>query len=176
MNTQLRLAISSAVVVCILALAGCAAEPEQQEPASSTAPPQAEESPTATPPQAEEPADLLDEITTAEYTAWTRAPGYESRQAARGPHGDEVQIFLDPTAEAGLAAGGGQWPTDSIIVKDIFRDGELIQIAAMKKMADGWYWGEWDASGETITEGLGVEPCQGCHSAGTDGTLAVDLR
>ncbi len=97
------------------------------------------------------------------YTGWTPAPGNESRVAAKGPHGDEVQILLDPTAEQGLASGGDRWPLGSIIAKDIFQDGKLVQIAAMKKTAKGWYWGEWDAQGKPVVEGLAAEPCEGCH-------------
>lgn len=182
MHTQQRSFIGAALVVCVLALAlavmamtGCAAEPERPQRPRTTPPAQVEDSPTAEPPQAPEPANLLDEITTAQYATWATAPGYESRQVARGPHGDQVQTFLNAAAEAGLAAGGAQWPNDSIIVKDVFRDGELIQIAVMKRTPDGWYWGEWEASGALIVEGLAVEPCQGCHAAGTDGTLGVDL-
>ncbi len=163
MKTGLRLCITSATLACAIALAGCGATPPKEPvPSDSGGAPEA--------------VDLLGEIKAADYTGWTPAPGYESRVAAKGPHGDEVQILLGPTAEAGLADGGDRWPLDSIIAKDIFRNGEHVQIAAMKKTADGWYWGEWDAQGNPIVEGVGVQPCEGCHADGTDGTLGIVLK
>jgi len=177
MNAGLRLAVLAGALLCVIALAGCGAASEDQaaQPPAATAP-QVETTQPSQSPVEQEPGNLLDEITAANYQQWTPAPGYESRMAAKGPHGDEVQILLDPTAEAGLASGGDQWPPDSVIAKDIYRSGELVQVAAMKKTADGWYWGEWDAQGKPITEGLAVEPCEGCHAEGTDGTLGVALQ
>lgn len=123
-----------------------------------------------------EPKKLYDQIIEGDYGSWEPAPGYKERQKARGPHGDQVQIFLDPIAEAALAAGESSWPVDAVIVKDIWRDGRLVQIAAMRKTADGWYWGEWDPEGEPSVEGLKAEPCNSCHARGSDGTLAVELE
>jgi len=173
----LRFLVTSTTLACVIALTGCgAAQPSEPVPSAEPSAPQAETTqPTGTV-GAPESVNLLDELKAANYTDWTPAPGNESRVAAKGPHGDEVQILLDPTAEKGLASGGDRWPLDSIIAKDIFRDGELIQIAAMKKTADGWYWGEWDAQGKPIAEGIAIEPCEGCHASGTDGTLGVVLK
>jgi hypothetical protein len=177
MKSGLRLVAASTTLAIVIALAGCGAA-QTDEPAQGDDPPapEAESSQPSEPDDVTEPANLLDEIQAADYTAWTPAPGNESPVPAQGPHGDEVQTLLDPTAEEGLASGGDQWPLDSVIAKDIFRDGELIQIAAMKKTADGWYWGEWDAEGDPIVEGIAVEPCEGCHADGTDGTLGVVLK
>lgn len=175
MKPVLRILVTSAMLACVIALAGCSTSPNQPAQRTDSPVPQSETT-TSDSPEVPEPGNLLDELRAANYTKWTPAPGNESRIAAKGPHGDEVQILLDPTAEAGLASGGGGWPLNSIIAKDIFRDGKLIQIAAMKKTADGWYWGEWDAKGTPIAEGIAVEPCQGCHAAGTDGTLGVVLK
>lgn len=177
MKSGSRFIVVAATLACVIALAGCGSaqsgDPAQGDDFSEqgTESGQPGEGVGVT-----EPSGLLDEIQAADYTMWTPAPGNESRMPARGPHGDEVQILIDPTAEEGLASGGAQWPLGSIIAKDIFRDGELIQIAAMKKTADGWYWGEWDSVGNPIVEGIAVEPCEGCHSDGTDGTLGVVLR
>jgi len=177
MNKRLRLAVLTAGLLCVIALVGCSAAPDDQADKNASPPaPQIEPTQPIQPPDEQEPESLLDEITGANYQQWAPAPGYESRVAAKGPHGDEVQILLDPTAAEGLAGGGDRWPQDSVIAKDVYQDGELIQIAAMKKTAEGWYWGEWDAQGEQIAEGLAVEPCQGCHANGTDGTLGVVLR
>ena len=177
MKSGLRLLVTSAMLASVIALAGCGAAPPD-EPVPSADPPtsQTETTQPSDSAEAPEPVNLLDELKAADYTKWTPAPGNESRVAAKGPHGDEVQILLDPTAEKGLAGGGDRWPLDSIIAKDIFRNGELIQIAAMKKTAEGWYWGEWDAQGKPIAEGVAAEPCEGCHAGGTDGTLGVVLK
>lgn len=167
--------VTCATLACVVALAGCGASaPSESAQDPLGAAPQAETSQTTD--GAAKPASLFDELKSADYTKWEPAPGNESKVAAKGPHGDEVQILLDPTAEEGLASGGDRWPLNSIIAKDIFRNGQLIQIAAMKKTADGWYWGEWDAQGKPIAEGIAVEPCEGCHADGTDGTLGVSLK
>ncbi len=164
MSTPRHLLMAAAALA--IALAGCTASP----------PPQSEQDAPAAQPQEQEVMSLFDELKAAEYTGWAPAPGYASPQPAKGPHGDQVQILLDPTAEQGLADGGGEWPIGAVIAKDIFQAGELVQIAAMKKTADGWYWGEWDPEGEPIAEGIAIEPCEGCHAAGTDGTLGVSLK
>jgi len=176
-KSDLRLLVISATLACVVALAGCGATPPDEPAQGADRPaPQTETTQPGDSADAPQPENLLDELKAANYTKWTPAPGNESRVAAKGPHGDEVQILLDPTAEKGLASGGDRWPLDSIIAKDIFRGGKLIQIAAMKKTADGWYWGEWDAQGKPIAEGIAVEPCEGCHAKGNDGTLGVMLK
>lgn len=176
MSALYRLITAVTILALGLALAGCSADSPESVERPQPRTPSAEESPTAEPPATDDTEDLLAEITSAEYATWAPAPGYESLRPAAGPHGDQVQIFLDPNAEDALETSADAWPVDAIIVKDVYRDGELIEIAAMKKTPDGWYWGEWGEGGETVIEGLAAEPCQGCHSSGTDSTLAVDLR
>ncbi len=177
MKPYLRLLVASATLVSVIALAGCGAAPsDEPKPEADPSAEQSTTTPSTDSAAAPVPVDLLEELKSANYRMWAPAPGNESRVAAKGPHGDEVQILLDPTAEKALASGENQWPLDSIIAKDIFRSGELIQIAAMKKTADGWYWGEWDAQGKPIAEGVAAEPCEGCHASGTDGTIGVVLK
>lgn len=177
MKPGTRLLVTCAALACVLALAGCGASAPDESAQDPVRPePQTETDQPDDPAESAEPTNLFDELKAADYQKWTPAPGNESKVAARGPHGDEVQIRLDPIAEQALAAGGDEWPLDSVIAKDIFRNGELIQIAAMKKTTDGWYWGEWDAQGEPIAEGIAVEPCESCHADGTDGTLGVILK
>ncbi|MHB9003645.1 MAG: hypothetical protein ACYC6C_06215 [Coriobacteriia bacterium] len=176
MTVLLRLTIAATILACGVALIGCSADSPEPVERPETRAPSAEESTAADPAESGESVDLLAEITDAEYAVWAPAPGYESLRPAVGPHGDEVQIFLDPNAEDALEKGANVWPIDAIIVKDVYRDGELVEIAAMKKIPQGWYWGEWTADGDRVIEGLAAEPCQGCHSSGTDSTLAVDLR
>lgn len=153
------------LVLLMAVVAGCRQAPERSTPEDATSGGQ---------PPAE--ADLYGEIRESSYESWAAAPGYETNQAAKGPHGDEVQIRLSPAAEEALGAGAAEWPVGAVIVKDVYRDGNLEQIAAMKKTDDGWYWGEYDSQGETIVEGLAIDVCEGCHGKGTDGTLGVSLQ
>ncbi|HSK46679.1 MAG TPA: hypothetical protein VLA05_01595 [Coriobacteriia bacterium] len=174
MSPSVRTTIIALSLMLAAAMMGCASDPETQP----TQPPPAE---TTQQPPSEEPQEsgelnLFEEITNESYSEWQPAPRYEVKQAARGPHGEEVQIFLNPTAERALADSSGEWPVGSIVAKDIYQGGELFQVAAMKKVDEGWYWGEWSAQGVPVTEGLAIQPCEGCHSDGTDGTLAVTLE
>lgn len=164
MNAPARVACATLLIVMLTMLSGCGQDTQ--------APPTGQ--PAADAPASQ--ADLFDELNQASYTQWAPAPGYETRQPAKGPHGDEVQILLSPAAEQALAGGGAEWPTDSVIAKDIYSGGELAQVAAMKKTAQGWYWGEWNADGTPVAEGLAIEPCEGCHAEGTDGTLGITLQ
>ena len=167
MNIRARIACTALLIVALAMLSGCGR--------GTQAPPTGQ--PTSEAPQtpAGQP-DLFDELNQASYNQWAPAPGYETRQPAKGPHGDEVQILLSPTAEEALAGGGAAWPTDAVIAKDIYSGGELAQIAAMKKTTEGWYWAEWNADGTPVAEGLAIQPCEGCHAEGTDGTLGVTLQ
>jgi len=161
-STIVRLVLTAAIIALVVMGGGCAsAPPTQPEPGTSTP---------------AESDDLLGEVNQVGYSTWATAPGYDSPQPAKGPHGDSVQIFLSPSAEKALAEGASTWPTGSIIVKDVYQDGARVQLAAMKKTDAGWYWGEWDDQGIPVVEGIEVEPCQGCHVKGTDGTLAVELK
>ncbi len=176
MKSRLRIVVTSAALACVIAASGCGTASDEQSQLPDSPVPLTEPSEPSATAEGQEPLNLFDEITAADYTQWTPAPGNASRVVAKGPHGDEVQILLDPTAETALASGGGQWPLNSMIAKDIYQNGALVQIAAMKKTAGGWYWGEWDAQGKPIAEGLAAEPCEGCHASGTDGTLGVVLK
>ncbi|MDZ4169905.1 MAG: hypothetical protein U1E26_09675 [Coriobacteriia bacterium] len=177
MNRPIALASVFIALLLALSVGGCAPE---QEPAAPlpVAPAEAE------PPETGQslPADLYSRIES--YESWKPAPDFAEPAPAKGPHGEQVRIFLDPAAEDGYfkaaassASGGHTWPERSIIVKEILAGGEVIQLAAMEKTADGWYWGEWSAEGDPVVEeGVGTEPCEGCHSqGGTDGTLGVLL-
>lgn len=167
------IALATALALTLAtALVGCAGQ-EPAPPQSETTPPTSETTRGATPPAVAE--GFFEQITAADYQSWSPAPGYEERQPAKGPHGDETRIFLDPASEKALADGAGEWPQGAVIVKDVYKDDVLIQVAAMRKDDGGWYWGEWEPDGTEIVEGLKAEPCESCHSKGTDGTLAVKL-
>jgi hypothetical protein len=157
------------VVVLSIAAAGCVGGTPRPAPRSPRPPVPPDELPV------ESRSDFFEELTRSGYALWATAPSYEELQPSQGPHGDEVQIFLDPSAEMALEQRAEEWPEGAVIVKDIYREGELVQIAAMKKTDDAWYWGEWDSGGTTIAEGQAIEECEGCHAAGKDGTLGVQI-
>jgi len=168
MSLQYRTALGAFAVLLALGITGCGnggdGGGEPTSPYGSTS-------------SDAETAGFFDEITNARYNTWATAPGYEASQPAKGPHGDEVRIFLSPSAERALSGGASQWPEGAVVVKDVYKNGAFYQVAAGKKTADGWYWGEWDAMGTVIAEGLKAEPCEGCHAdGGSDGTLGVKLQ
>jgi hypothetical protein len=120
---------------------------------------------------------LLSQVRAAPYQAWRRAPGYESRQKARAPHSDYVDIFINPVVAKVLDEGKpvSQWPVGSIIVKDGFDgDGDHEIIAIMEKRADGWFWAEYDGDGDSMYSGR-PEICTDCHASGSDGVRAFAL-
>ncbi len=74
-------------------------------------------------------------------TQWDRAPGYEDRKPAAGPHGDAVEIFVNSNVADTLSTPGSmEWPDGSIIVKDVYRSDALEYVAVMQKRGDSWFW------------------------------------
>ncbi len=114
-------------------------------------------------------SDLWTRIHDQGYQSWARAPGYESRRPTDAPHGDEVEIFVNPVVADALSAGAplASWPVGSIIAKDGFEGGEISIVAAMEKLEGGWFWAEWDADGESSYSG-NPDICTGCHESGAD--------
>lgn len=113
--------------------------------------------------------DLWARIHDEGYQSWARAPGYATRQPTSAPHGDEVEIFLNPVIADALAAAEPLtvWPVGSLIVKDGYEGGELSAVAAMERREDQWFWAEWDADGESIYSG-NPDTCTDCHQSGAD--------
>lgn len=173
MRRNLPVLMISALLVLGFAAGGCiqASEPEPA-PAPSTPPATSEPTPSE-PPAAE--GSYFERLQGSGYSGWATAPGYAMPQAAKGPHGDTVSIYLNDVAASALAARAAEWPVGTIIVKDIFSGGSLAQVASMERVADGWLWGEWNADGSPIAEGVGAEPCEGCHTKDPDATLAIEL-
>jgi hypothetical protein len=113
--------------------------------------------------------ELWDRIHAEGYQSWARAPGYETRRASDAPHGDEVDIYINPVIADVLAAGQPitSWPLSSLIVKDGFSGGDPDLVAAMEKRDGGWFWAEWDADGESVYSG-NPDTCTDCHGSGAD--------
>lgn len=123
-------------------------------------------------------SELYDRVRAEDYTSWSRAPGYATRQPTNAPHADAVEIFLNDVVEGALAspAGATEWPVGSIIVKDGYTsDDELEIVAVMEKRDDGWFWAEYDAaSGESLFSGKPAT-CLDCHDSGSDFVRAFAL-
>ncbi len=59
-------------------------------------------------------------------------------------------------------------------MKDGFDGADLELVAAMEKRDDGWFWVEWDGSGESVYSGK-PDVCIDCHASGSDGIRAFSL-
>lgn len=111
-------------------------------------------------------SDLRDE-----YRDWDRAPGYEQRRESTGPHGEQVEIYVNDVMKRAVDAemAPRAWPVGSIAVKDAFVAGRRDTVSVMKKTAeDSWYWAEYDPNGEVILSGENAPECAGCHREGDD--------
>lgn len=118
-----------------------------------------------------------DTLSTRSYQEWKAAPGYETKQPAKGPHGKSVAIFVNPTAEKTLSGTAvSAWPTGTVIVKDAYDAGDaLASVEYMQKTDGGWFYASFEPDGTVSKEGVGVAPCQPCHSRGTDSVISVKL-
>lgn len=114
-------------------------------------------------------SELLERVRADDYSSWSRPPGFEQRTPAQRAHGQLVDLFVNDSVAAVLAAAEPvpALPTGSLIVKDAYKDDQLHAIAIMEKRSDGWYWAEYDAAG-TVTSSGHPEGCQQCHRASKD--------
>jgi Cytochrome P460 len=119
--------------------------------------------------------ELWTQIHELDYRSWQRAPGYAERRASNAPHSDAVEIFVNDVVTQALSAGpAASWPVGSLIVKDGW-DGETLQlVAVMEKRASGWYWAEYDGSGDAAYSGSPTL-CIDCHRSGADFVRAFGL-
>ncbi len=141
-----RVLPASFAVVLALVVAGCG---DDQDPGGAS--------------------DLWTRLHDQGYQGWARAPGYEGRRPTNAPHGDEVEIFVNPVVVEALGASDpvSAWPVGAIIAKDGYEGGDLSVVAAMEKLEGGWFWAEWDADGESVYSG-NPDICTGCHESGAD--------
>jgi hypothetical protein len=118
---------------------------------------------------------LLDRVRNDRYTTWQKAPGFEKRQPGTGPHGDMIDVYVNPVVANALAGGPvSAWPEGSLIVKDGFEGGTHKYVAIMEKHADGWFWTETHPDGEVLASGT-PSLCTGCHSSGQDMVRSFSL-
>jgi hypothetical protein len=116
-------------------------------------------------------------IQASNYQSWSRAPGYATRLPSNAPHGDSVEIFVNPVMQKVItdAVPVAEWPLDSWVIKAGYDgDDQLFLVASMEKRADGWFWAEYDEAGSASYSGK-PDLCIDCHSAGTDYTQAFAL-
>jgi len=119
---------------------------------------------------------LLARARAENYREWVRPPGWETRMPSNAPHGAAVDIYVNETVVAALGSATPlhAWPEGSTTVKDGWNGAELRLIAIMDKRSDGWYWAEYDASGEPTYSGHPAT-CTNCHASGSDFVRAFRL-
>lgn len=110
--------------------------------------------------------------------------------AGNSPHGN-FKLKFNGTAQSALDStgklpAGNEFPSGSLIVKEIYGGGSALSLYAIMKKAPGnanagsnWLWAEYKPGGETVVsvsnKGSG---CVGCHSGNTnrDLTNSFDLH
>ena len=104
-----------------------------------------------------------------DYRSWDHAPGYEEKRSSNAPHGDKVIIYINDVVAEALTASPAidEWPIGSLIVKDGFDGSDLDLVAVMEKRESGWYWAEYDGSGDASFSGS-PKVCTDCHKSGAD--------
>jgi hypothetical protein len=119
---------------------------------------------------------LWSRIHNEKYGSWTRAPGYETRRTSGAPHGGAVDIFVNDVGATALASTTSitAWPEGTVIVKDGYDGSTRTIVAAMEKRKDGWFWAEWDGSGDSKYSGK-PSTCVDCHARGADYVRAFPL-
>ena len=120
----------------------------------------------------DEANELRDELGTT-YRTWRRLPGHEERVPSATAHGKEVDVYWNERAmrSAGARPFQGMAP-GSILVKEAYVDGELLNVAVMEKRFEGWFWAEWTPEGDILFSGRpGV--CIDCHRRGDDFLRAI---
>jgi hypothetical protein len=171
-----RYTVLAALLGLALALAACTSTPSagSTSTGSGAAPPAA--SLPAAPP-APTSSTVWAMLSAKSYKSWQNAPGYQTPQPAKGPHGKTVQIYINPAIGntlSGPAATG--WPVDSMIVKDAYDGtGKQIQVEFMQKTGNGWYFASFNIDGTLVKDGIMAEPCQKCHSTGSDSVKSFKL-
>ncbi len=125
--------------------------------------------------------------TAAELFPYLQAGTYQSFSAESAPHASVgahglVRTFVNPILEEALAAGSATHPAGSAAVKELYDGGELAGWAVYVKTQEdsaggsGFYWYEVSSTTDptqVVADGNGVQPCVGCHAAGTDFTRSA---
>lgn len=115
---------------------------------------------------------VYDYITkTSPYQQWPLWPGKDKFYKGQHPHGALLTTYVSGQAEAAILSKAGQFPDDSIIVKENYMpDKTLDAVTVMYRVkgynpdAGDWFWAKYKASGEIEAQGK-VTGCIGCHTA-----------
>jgi hypothetical protein len=90
-------------------------------------------------------------------------------QGSNSPHGD-FKLRFNAIAFKALTDSGKlprqlAMPEGALVIKDLYRDGQLDQYALMYKHSGAWLWAEIKANGQvlySVRKDPGV--CTGCHN------------
>ncbi len=100
------------------------------------------------------------------FTLW---PGTKEFAKGNSLHASLTSIRVNRTALDGINGKQGEMPLGSLIVKENFDDGKILQnIVVMFKArsynpaAGNWFWVKYGPDGEIQMEGR-AKPCIGCH-------------
>ncbi|MCA9559670.1 MAG: hypothetical protein KC583_14035, partial [Myxococcales bacterium] len=102
---------------------------------------------------------------------WAPMPGFDPHAPSNGPHGQTSTIYLNRIL-ADAIADGPPWPTDSMVLKEGWADGELVARALMHKDAGGWFYALFDADDRIVAAGVSMY-CADCHDDGLDQLLSA---
>lgn len=150
-----KILILSIATIAIIVFDSCKKDKEEKEEAEKT------------------DVTLFSEITISGYNNYKN--GALLSAAGNSPHGSFKlrynSVALSAVDSTGELPVNGTFPDGSILVKDVYSNGNLSLYAVMKKetsninAGSGWLWAEYNLDGSTI---YGVENkgagCIGCHS------------
>ncbi len=160
--------IATALVLLMTLVAGCGQESNAGSSSTDVS------TSTAGDVKSTDAAGLWDIITAEDYLSWDRPAGAADTISSKGPHGDEVDLYINDVVAA-TGAGASAWPEGSVVVKEARAGGSLVVIAAMWKRDGAWLWAEYEPDGRVIIEGEAAPACAGCHASGQDSVIAFDL-
>ncbi|HII01510.1 TPA: cytochrome P460 family protein [Methanosarcinaceae archaeon] len=168
------------LILCASLCFGCTS-PETETPNETETPAETPETEAAPEPTGEEiQAYVMEEDN---YKNWELWPGTGELDPGKGPHGDQIAIYVSDSALSAIEEKADVMPANSTVLKEGYdSEGELISVVVMHKVEgfdpayNDWFWLEYDAEGEIISEGK-VLSCQNCHArqANNDYLFTEDL-
>lgn len=127
--------------------------------------------------EADAEARALRQSLVDEYAEWPRMPGFEYTRASMGPHGLEVDIFINGILdEAARGDAAPPWPVGSQAVKMSYVDDTPWVLSMMEKRADGWFFAQFTADGRLIEAGSTASDamCLECHTTERDSLISAE--
>jgi hypothetical protein len=98
-----------------------------------------------------------------QYKEWPLVPGTQVMMPGHAPHGKFVTIHANRITLDAMASGRQRLPEGAILAKENFNTNrEMVQVTAMVKRAEGWYWAVYQPDG-TIEKAGVLEGCVVCH-------------